>query len=123
MVLMYNNLENNLEKDVLFAISSYNKKFYFSEISNSLPTEIKNEIKNIGFYFVSKLSGIFSFGFYKNGDFFIQSSCVESDINYDEIGVKLEIEQFKKEKKELIYSLKLWYKILLNKRGDISARS
>ena len=105
-----------MEKDVLFAISSYNKKYYFAPIAKSLPKDIKLEIKKIGVYFVTKLSGAFSFGFYEVGTFFIESTSLENDFYYDEIGAKLEIKKFEEEKKELISSLKLWYTVFLKNR-------
>lgn len=101
-----------MKKEVIFAVSSYNEKYFFSPITKNLPLEIKKDIKKIGIYFVSKISGIFTTGFYENGDFFIDYKFLETDFDYDEIGAKLEIEKIKREKKQLISSLMLWYKIL-----------
>ncbi|MDE6357584.1 MAG: hypothetical protein K2L15_03230 [Eubacteriales bacterium] len=105
-----------MEKEVLFAISSYNEKYYFNPITESLPKDIKLEIKKIGVYFVTKLKGTFSIGFYEDGNVFIECSALENDFDYDDIGAKLEIERIKKEKKELISSLIIWYKIFLEIR-------
>lgn len=105
-----------MAKEVLFAISSYNEKYYFNPISESLPKDIKLEIKKLGAYFVTKLRGTFLLGFYEDGDVFIECSALENDFDYDDIGAKLEIERFKKEKKELISSLSIWYKIFLKVR-------
>ena len=100
-----------MNKNVIFATSSYNQKFYFDKITDSLPIDIKNSIKEIGIYFVNKVGGIFSLGFYDDNSFFIDYSFSEDDFLCDEIGAKLEIEKIKRENKELIYSLILWYKL------------
>ncbi len=107
-----------MEKEILFAISSYNEKYYFSPIAEKLPKEIKLDIKKIGVYFANKLKGIFTIGFYENGDIFLESSSLENDFEYDEIGAKLEIERFKQEKKELLSSLIIWNKILQEIRKE-----
>lgn len=104
-----------MDKKIIFATSSYNKKFYFDEISESLPIDTKNKIKEIGIYFVDKVGGMFTLGFYEDNSIFIDYSFLEDDFLCDEIGAKLEIEKIKRENKELINSLVLWYKIF-NKR-------
>ena len=102
-------------KKVLFATSSYNKKFYFDEITETLPIEIKNQIKEMGIYFVNKVGGTFSLGFYDDNDIFIDYSFYEDDFLCDEIGAKLEIERLKRENREFINSLILWYKVFNNR--------
>ena len=98
-------------KKVIFATSSYNKKYFFDNVTDSLPNDIKNKIKELGIYFVNKVGGIFSIGFYEDNSFFIDYSFSENDFLYDFIGAKLEIEKIKRENKELISALTLWYKI------------
>lgn len=105
-------------KKVLFATSSYNQKFYFDHMAESLPTDIKNNIKQIGIYFVNKVGGIFTIGFYDDGDLFIEYSFVENDFLCDEIGAKLEIEKIKRENNELICALTLWYKVFNKKYNE-----
>lgn len=100
-----------MDKKIIFATSSYNQKYFFDEITENLPTDIKNNIKQIGIYFVNKVGGIFSLGFYKDNSLFIDYSFSEDDFLCDEIGAKLEIEKIKRENKDLISSLTLWYKL------------
>lgn len=104
-----------MDKKIIFAASSYNKKYFFDEISESLPLDIKNIIKEIGLYFVNKVGGIFSIGFYDDNDFFIDYRFSEDDFLCDEIGAKLEIEKIKRDNKDLISALILWYKIFNKK--------
>ena len=100
-----------MKKHILFTTSSYNQKYYFNPITESLPIDIKNSIKQIGIYFVNKVNGIFTLGFYDDGSLFIDYSFLEDDFLCDEIGAKLEIEKIKRENKDLISSLTLWYKV------------
>ncbi len=104
-----------MDKKVIFATSSYNQKYFFDDITESLPIDIKNNIKEIGIYFVNKVGGILSIGFYSDGSLFIDYSFSEDDFLCDEIGAKLEIEKIKRENKELISSLTLWYKLFNNR--------
>lgn len=104
-----------MDRKIIFAISSYNKKYFFDEISESLPLDIKNRIKEIGLYFVNKVGGIFSIGFYDDNNFFIDYIFSQDDFLCDEIGAKLEIEKIKRENKDLVSSLILWYKIFNKK--------
>lgn len=112
-----------MQKKIIFAISSYNKKYYFEPITQSLPLDIKNEIKKIGSRTVYKVNGIFLIGFYENGDLYLELRANENDFDYDEIGAGLEIEKIKKEQKELINSLQIWYRIFVKKdwRNEIES--
>lgn len=100
-----------MEKNIIFATSSYNQKYYFNPITENLPSDVKTTIKEIGIYFVNKVNGIFTLGFYNDGSLFIDYSFLEDDFLCDEIGAKLEIEKIKREHKDLISSLSLWYKV------------
>lgn len=102
-----------MDKTIIFATSSHNKKYYFDELTEKLPEPIKEEIKSMGIYVAEKVNGVFNMGFYEDGSVFIQTTCTENEFEYDEIGAKLEIEKIKREKKELINSLQLWYRLLL----------
>lgn len=106
-----------MKRIIIFGASRYTEKYYFDPITDNLPYQIKKEIKEIGVYFVNKISGIFNIGFYEDGTFFMEHSFIEEDFECDEIGAKLEIEKIKKDKKELISSLILWGKIVkINER-------
>lgn len=102
-----------LDKTIIFAISSFNKKYYFDELTSKLPESIKKEIKAIGSYIAEKVNGIFNLGFYEDGSLFIQVTPDENYFEYDEIGASLEVEKVKREEKELINSLQIWYKLLI----------
>ena len=105
-----------MKKIVLSAASCYNKKYYINpNMEKNLPSQIKDEIKALVASMAEKLHCIFTLGFYENGNIYIETSSVENDFDYDEIGAKLETEKIKKEKAELLNSLNLWFKVTRNK--------
>lgn len=114
---MSNNLENNEIKNIIFATSSYKQKFYFSPEADTLPENIKDDIKQMGILLINKVGGVLSLGFYKdNGELFIDYDY--DDVFCDDIGAKLEIEKLKREQREFFESLSNWYKIFVLKDFD-----
>ncbi len=112
------NNENEINKVVLSGASCYNKKYYINpEMEKKLPSQVKEELKALIASKAEKLHCIFTLGFYKNGDIFIETKSEENDFDFDEIGAKLEIEQIKREKAELLDSLNLWYTIYAKTDG------
>ncbi|MBR1444057.1 MAG: hypothetical protein IJ583_11065, partial [Firmicutes bacterium] len=69
------------------------------------------DIKPIAVCLAEKLHGIFTVGFYDDGSLYFEAVADEDDFDFDEIGAHLEIEKLKREQKEMIDSLMLWYKI------------
>ena len=105
-----------MKKIVLSAASCYNKKYYINpNMEKNLPSQIKDEIKALVASMAEKLHCIFTLGFYENGNIYIETSSVENDFDFDEIGAKLETEKINKEKAELLNSLNLWFKVTRNK--------
>lgn len=100
-----------MNREIIFATSSYNKKFYFADKTKTLPVSIRDEVKKIGIFLVNKVGGIFSLGFYDDGEMFIEYSFKDDDLSCDEIGAKLEIELLKRENRELFENLEVWYKL------------
>ena len=108
-----------MEKDIIFAVSSYNQKYYFGESTKTLPIDIKSRLKEIGIYIVNKVNGRISIGFYNDGNLFIEHSFNEDDFFCDEIGARLEIDKLQKEEKELLESLRMWYKVFVLKLNEM----
>lgn len=98
-----------MEKIILAAASSFNRKFYFEPDFSELPEEIKKDIQIVCVSIAERVHGIFTMGFYEDGSMFLEASGDE--LNFDEIGAALEVERLKKDKKDLINSLTLWYKV------------
>lgn len=107
-----------MDKKILFSASYYTQKYYSNPEFNAIPASIRNEIKEICISMAEKLHGIFTMGFYENGEIFFEVRSEESDYDFDEIGVPLEIKKIESEKKELLKALMLWYKIFMTKEGQ-----
>ena len=74
------------EKVVLCGASSYEEKYYFNEDFSALPEEVKRELKILCVLFVSEVGGI---------------------------GSGLKIKSIQKEKRELLASLELFYRVFV----------
>lgn len=97
------------DKKVIIATNSYKEKYYFNEELKSIPLQVKNELITISVKLVESCGGIFVIGFYGDGTIYLEITAEETDLNYDEIGAKLEVNNLEKDKEELWDSLKLWY--------------
>ena len=106
-----------MDKKVICSASHYAQKYYFSPEFNGIPAAIKNEIKEICIITAEKLRGIFTMGFYENGEIFFEVRSEGNDYNFDDIGAPLEIKRIELEKKELLKALKLWYKFFMTEEG------
>ena len=85
--------QNNI---TLCGASAYEKKFYFNQDFNALPDHVKKELQIMCV---------------------LQTEALEADARYDEIGSGLKIKQIQQEKKELLESLEMYYKVFF--LGDI----
>jgi (p)ppGpp synthase/HD superfamily hydrolase len=108
-----------MEKQVLATASYYNQKYFINPTFNDIPASIRNELRVICIGFAEKLHGIFTIGFYEDGEVYLETSAEEADYQFDEIGGHLEIKELQKEKKELFRTLRLWYMIYRTSQGEI----
>lgn len=99
------------ERMVLCASSAYEKKFYLNEDFNRLPEDIKSELKIMCVLFTEEVGGILTLEFDENGTLFFQTEADEGDLLYDEIACGMLIKKLQYEKRELLTSLELFYKV------------
>lgn len=101
-----------MEKKVLCAASFYNHKCYYNdEDFSSLPPDVKKEAKVIVATAAEKARAIVSVGFYENADVFIEIKADSSDMDFDDIAAKYEVERVRKSNKKFFHALTLWYKV------------
>ena len=79
--------------------------------------KIKDEIRNICIIMAERLGCTFLISFEESGDILFEIVKNEGDFDFDDIGAELEIKSLKREKKELIKALKLWYVINMTEDG------
>ena len=105
------------EEIVLCGASAYNQKFYINENFKNLPDEIKNQLKVMCVLFCADIGGILQLVFDDDGNLEFRTSCNEDDLLYYDIGSGLKIKQLQQDKKELLESLEMYYKVFF--LGDI----
>ena len=89
---------------VLCGASAYEQKFYFNQDFNALPDHVKKELQIMCVLFTEDLE--------------FKTEALEADARYDEIGSALKIKQIQTEKKELLESLEMYYRVFF--LGDIT---
>jgi len=100
--------QNNM---ILCGASAYEKKFYFNDDFDSLPQNIKDELKIMCVLYTEDVGGVLMLEFNEDGDLELQVSADEGDLLFDEIGSALKIKQLQQEKSELFEALETYYKV------------
>lgn len=109
------------KKVVLCGSNSYDKKYYFNEKFASVPTSIKDDLKILCVLFTEKVGGILTLVFDENGILALETTVLEDDILYDEIGSGLIVQETRRNKQELFESLNLYYQVIIleqNRKND-----
>ena len=99
------------EKVVLCGASAYEQKYYFNQDFASLPQSVQDELHVMCVMFTVEIGGIFTMWFDSDGSLQFETEAVDADAMYDEIGGALRIKQYQEEKKELLESLELYYRV------------
>ena len=100
------------EEMVLCAASAYERKFYLNPEFNSLPEEVKQELQIMCVLFTEDVGGILFLEFTPEGNLEFRVEAEDQDYLFDEIGSGLKIRQYQREKKELLESLELFYRVV-----------
>lgn len=96
---------------VLCGSNSYDKKYYLDENFLTLPQAIQDELKIMCVLYTEDIGGILTLEFEEDGTLIFNVSSDEGDLLFDEIGSVLKIKQLQHEKRELLESLELYYKV------------
>ncbi|ROR28576.1 hypothetical protein EDD66_104163 [Mobilisporobacter senegalensis] len=99
------------ENIVLCASSAYEQKYFLNEDFNGLPEAIRDELKVMCVLYTEDIGGILTLEYEEDGTLIFQVSSDEGDLLFDEIGSVLKIKELQKNKKELLESLELYYKV------------
>ena len=101
------------EKMVLCGANSYEKKYYLNDQFSNLPEQIKQELQIMCVMFTEEVGGILILEFQDDGSLSLITEADESDLLYDDIGSGLKIRQIQMEKRELLESLEMYYKVFV----------
>ena len=99
------------EEVVLCASSAYEKKFYLNEEFSRLPEDIKNELKIMCVLFTEEVGGILELVFDEEGNLLFRTDADEKDLLYDDIACGMLIKKMQYEKRELLESLEMFYRV------------
>ena len=99
------------EEVVLCASSAYEKKFYLNEEFSRLPEDIKNELKIMCVLFTEEVGGILELVFDEEGNLLFRTDADENDLLYDDIACGMLIKKMPYEKRELLESLEMFYRV------------
>lgn len=104
--------ENKTENVVLCGASSYEQKYYFNQDFKALPEHIKKELQIMCVLFTEDIGGVLTLEFTPEGEMEFKVRADDNDYLFDEIGSGLKIRQYQREKRELLESLELYYRVV-----------
>lgn len=96
---------------VLCAASAYEQKYYFNEDFQGLPEQVKDELRIMCTLFTADVGGIIEMVYAEDGSLCFKTQSADNDFGYDEIGSVLKVKQYQEDKKELLESLEMYYKV------------
>ena len=96
---------------VLCGASAYEQKYYFNQDFHSLPERVKQELQILCVLYTEDVGGILTLEFDEQGNLQFKTEAAEGDMRYDDIGSVLKIKQLQKEKRELLESLEMYYRV------------
>ena len=105
------------EEVVLCAASAYEQKFYLNPQFESLPEAVRQELQIMCVLYTEDVGGILLVVYDEEGNLELKVEHEENDFAFDEIGSVLKIKQLQQDKKELLESLEMYYKVFF--LGDI----
>lgn len=97
---------------VLCGSNGYEQKYYFNETFASLPEAVQRELQVMCVWFTEECGGILTMEYDEEGNLEFKHITSEYDGYYDEIGADLKIKQYRKERRELLEKLELYYRAL-----------
>ena len=108
---------------VLCGANAYEQKYYFNRQFAALPESIRQELQILCVLYTEDVGGILTMEFDPEGNLQFQVTSAEGDYLFDEIGSVLKIKQYQLEKRELLESLELFYRVVfLGEKIEIDYR-
>lgn len=108
---MYEQLLDDTENIVLCGASSYEQKYYLNEEFANLPESVCRELQIMCVTYTEEIGGVLTLEFEEDGTLIFRSAADEADYLYDDVGSVLKIRQLQQEKRELLESLELYFRV------------
>ena len=109
---------SELGDEVLCGANSYEEKYYLNPKFDSLPSQVKDELKILCVLFAEEAGGILTLEFQKDGSLVLRTRADDYDFYYDEIEAGLQVKKVREEKEELLESLELYYRTFFMKETE-----
>ena len=101
---------------VLFGAFSYYQKYNLNQEFSALPYAVKQELQIMCVWFTEDIGGILTLEFEPDGTLIMKTTADDMDYYYDDIGAGLKLHQLQRQKRELMSSLEMYYRVMfLNK--------
>ena len=101
------------EKMVVCASNAYEKKYYLNDQFSNLPERVKQELQIMCVLFTEEVGGLLILQYEEDGTLQIVTEADEGDLLYDDIGCGLKVKQMQLDKRELLESLEMYYKVFV----------
>ena len=108
---MYEHLLDDTEHVVLCGASSYEQKYYLNEEFANLPEAVRRELQIMCVTYTEEIGGVLTLEFEEDGTLIFRSAADEADYLYDDVGRVLKIRQLQQEKRDLLESLELYFRV------------
>lgn len=108
---VWEDMEYDEGKVVLCGANSYEQKYYLNQQFSGLPESIKQELQIMCVLYTEDVGGVLVLEFDQDGVLEFKVNAEESDYLFDEIGSVLKIKQYQREKRELLESLEMYYRV------------
>ena len=99
------------DKIVLCGASAYEQKYYFNQDFDALPQQVKDELQVLCVMYTEEIGGVFTMEFDEDGNLQFKTEALEADAMYDDIGSVLRIKKLQEEKRDLLESLEMYYRV------------
>lgn len=110
---MAKNADKKDNRIVLCGANAYEQKYYFNEAFAGIPESVKEELHVICVLFTEEVGGIFMIVFEEDGSVSLETNAEEDDLLYDEIGSGLLVGEIRRNRQEMLESLKLYYRVFI----------
>ena len=107
------NMEKTEGRIVLCGANAYEQKYYFNEKFKGIPDSIKEELHIICVLFTEEVGGVFTVVFEEDGSVSLETDAYEEDLLYDEISSGLLVREVRMQRRELLESLSLYYRVFV----------
>lgn len=102
------------ENLVLCGSNFYEQKYYFNEeVFGKLPQAIKEELQIMCVLYTEDVGGALILEFDPGEGLLFRTESDEGDLLYDEVGSVLKLKELQEEKRELLESLELFYRVMV----------